>query len=208
MRRTILIATVGLVMVCTSVADAVSPAGAFFRSLVVPGWGQYALGKTNRALVFSGTEAALWLGVGWMNHLESAYQDDYRGYATAMAGANVVGKSRSYFDDLAFYDSRTLHNQVARVDDQPDPFLYSVEDDWQWPSTDDRLRFRSRYNDAKTMNRNIDYTILIVTLNHLASAIDAAKTGSRLRNAASESSHVGFHPTHDGGVRMVLSCRL
>lgn len=208
MRRTILIVTIGLVMTLTSVADAVSPAGAFFRSLIVPGWGQYALGKTDRALLFGGTEAALWLGVGWMSHLESTYTDDYRGYATAVAGANVAGKSRDYFDDLAFYDSRTLHNQVARVDDQPDPFLYSVEDDWQWPTAEDRLRFRSRYNDAKKMNRNIDYTVLVITLNHLASAIDAAKTGSRLRSAASESSRVGFLPTYDGGMRMVLSYRL
>jgi hypothetical protein len=143
-----------------------------------------------------------------MSHLENSYADDYRGYATAVAGANVIGKSRVYFDDLAFYDSRTLHNQVARVDDQPDPFLYSVDDDWQWPTTEDRLRFRSRYNDAKKMNRNIDYTVLVITLNHLASAIDAAKTGSRLRSATSESSHVGFLQTYDGGMRVVLSYRL
>ena len=103
MRRTILIVTIGLVMTLTSVADAVSPAGAFFRSLIVPGWGQYALGKTDRALLFGGTEAALWLGVGWMSHLESTYTDTIAD-TQPLCRCQRHRKSRDYFRRPPFYD--------------------------------------------------------------------------------------------------------
>ena len=41
---------------------------AFLQSLVVPGWGQYSLGKKNSALAFFGTEVLL---VGGMFTLRS-----------------------------------------------------------------------------------------------------------------------------------------
>ncbi len=194
-----------------SPARGVSPRRAFFMSLVVPGWGQYAAGHTRRAAVYGAIEASGWLSVGGMRRYESIYTDDYRALAASVAGANVDGQPRTYFDDLAFYETRTLHNQVARVDEQPEPDLYGVEDDWQWPTTADRQRFRDVYNDAKMMDRNVSYALLAVTLNHIASAIDAAKLASRARRGTSarngSGTQFGFAASHNGG-RLVCSVPL
>ena len=198
-------------MLAAPPAHAVSPRKAFFMSLAVPGWGQYATGHPRRAAVYGAIEASGWLGVGGMRRFESIYADDYRAFAASVAGANVDGQPRTYFDDLAFYETRTLHNQVARVDDQPEPELYGVEDDWQWPTTADRRRFRAVYNDAKRMDRNVSYALLVITLNHIASAIDAAKVASRSRTGVDEQSgngaRFGFEPAPDGG-RLVCSMPL
>jgi hypothetical protein len=208
------IAIVCIVAGFSTSAQAVSPRGAFLRSLVLPGWGQHALGADSRAAVFLSVEGATWAGIAGLAFMRDIYTDDYRSLAVSVAGANVVGKPRTYFDDLAFYDTRLLHNQAANVLEQPDPELYGVEDDWQWPDADARQRFRSRYNDAKQMRRNIDYALLVVTLNHLASAIDAGKLAGRIAKA--EPSGVdrhrnpvslGFVAIPDGGVKAVWGLR-
>ena len=156
-----------------------SPRGAFLRSLLVPGWGQLAVGTPKRAAVFAIIEGALWMGTAGFYTMRGIYGDDYRACAASVAGANVEGKGSQYFNDLAFYDTRAQHNQTAAVYDESDPELYGVEDDWQWPSTSDRQRYRSRLNDWKTMKQRMAYAVGLIALNHLASAIDAGKTTAR-----------------------------
>ncbi len=197
-----------LLMATASVTHAVSPRGAFFRSLIVPGWGQYAIGATDRALVFGGIEAGLWVTAAGFSAMGSIYTSDYRAMAASVAGAAVEGKPRKYFDHLAFYETRTQYNQVAVIGG-PDTEYYRLADDWQWPTTADRLAYRSRYNDAKRMDQAIRYVMLGVTLNHFSSAIDAGRKAGNMRDADTDSRPaLGMNviPLPDGG-RMVFSLR-
>jgi len=172
----------------SSVEAGTSPRRAFFMSLLLPGWGQASLGTPRRAAVFASVEGVLLLsGIGFRS-MRGIYEDDYRAFAASVAGANVHrtsshGNDRTYFSDLAFYDTRTQHNQVALAFEQPEPKLYPIEDDWQWPTTEDRLRYRHQFNRAKTMDQCVSYVLFAVSLNHLASAIDAARQASKQRKA-------------------------
>ena len=183
-----------------------SAAGAFFRSLLVPGWGQYAQGTPGRAAVFGVIEGVLLLGASGHYAMHTIYRDDYRALAESVAGANIRDKDIQYFNDMAFYESRLRHNQLAYTQDHGEPELYGVADDWQWPSDAERLRYRSRLNDSKTMKQRFNYAIAIISLNHLASAIDAAKRASG--RAVEQTPDVGFVPSHDGGARAVLTWHL
>jgi hypothetical protein len=169
-----------------SAAGAATPAGAFFRSLVVPGWGQIAVGAPRRAVVFGSIEGALLAGAYGVGTMRGIYRDDYLALARSVAGADITGKGDDFFSDLAFYETRAHHNQAALVFDQPTPMLYGSEDDWQWPTTADRMNYRQQWNRSRSMNQRLDYLFFAVSLNHLASAVDAAKQASRLRESLSE----------------------
>ena len=162
-----------------SPSPAVTPAGAFFRSLVLPGWGQLAVGAPGRATVFAAVEGTLFAGAVGTGVMRGVYRDDYRALASAVAGADIAGKGDGFFSDLAFYDTRAHHNQAALVYDQPDPTFYGSQDDWQWPTTTDRMRYRGYWNDSRRMDQRLDYLFFAVSLNHFASAVDAAKQASR-----------------------------
>lgn len=168
-----------MTVACVAPAQAVSPRGAFFRSLLLPGWGQLAIDAPKRAAVFAAAEGALLAGAAGTAIMGNIYRDDYRALAAAVAGANLAGKGDGYFSDLAFYETRAHHNQAALIYDQPDPTLYAPEDDWQWPSTDDRMTYRRYWNRSRAMGQRLDYVLFAVSLNHLASAVDAAKQASR-----------------------------
>lgn len=192
-----------LVICSPSAVATPSPTKAFFMSLLVPGWGQMAVGTTSRAAVFASIEGTLALsGIGY-GAMQGIYEDDYRGFAASVAGANVARKGRQYFSDLAFYETRLQHNQVALAYDGPEAELYSVEDDWQWPTTEDRLRYRHQFNRAKTMEQRVSYVLFAVSLNHLASAIDAAKQAGKRRRGDSvrdAPSGLSVTPLPDGGM--------
>ena len=185
-----------------------SPAGAFFRSLLIPGWGQLAQGTHGRAVTFGVLEGVLWLGASGLYVMHDVYRDDYRSMAEGIAGADIRGKDDQFFNDLAFYDSRLLHNQAAYTQDGSEPELYDVGSDWQWPSAEDRWGglYRDRLNDSKTMKQRFGYAAAIIALNHLASAVDAAKRAAGRRSAAEP--EVGFAPSADRGFRAMLSWRL
>jgi hypothetical protein len=185
-----------------------TPRRAFFMSLLLPGWGQHALGEKGRSATFLGIEAISWLGFAGIQTMRGIYEDDYRAYAASVAGADLAGKDRTYFDDLSFYDTRVEHNQAALVSDQMDdggPVLYGATDDWQWPTHEDRQRYRGRYNSARRMDQRLDYILLAISLNHLASAVDAAKIAGR--HATERQVDIRFVPIYGGGGKMVVSFR-
>lgn len=203
MRGNVLRTLAVVLIIASSAPAAPSPTRVFFMSLLLPGWGQKAVGTPHRAAAFASVEGTLLLGWIGFATMRGVYQDDYRGFAASVAGANVEGKGKQYFSDLAFYDTRLQHNQVALAFDQPEPVLYPVQDDWQWPTTADRLRYRHQFNRAKTMDQRVNYVLFAVSLNHLASAIDAAKqAGKRRRGEQTQDapSSLRVAPLPDGGM--------
>ena len=202
-----------LVVMAASVASAgtPSPKGAFFRSLLVPGWGQVALGAGSRAAIYGGVELSAWVLVGGFTAMKHSYRDDYRGLARSIAGANTLNQPMSYYNDLAFYETRVEHNQWAIVNDD-EPQFYGAGDDWQWPSPDDRQRYRDRLNASKSMDQAVSYVLGCIAVNHLVSAVDAAKSASRIRadETAQARSSVRFAavPTPGGGAAVLLTCSL
>ena len=113
-----------LIAVWTATASAQTSAGAFWRSLILPGWGQhYANGGGGR---FIAAEAGLWLGYLGLNRLADVRADRFHTQAAEYAGARSRGKGRQFLDDLGFYDSRLQHNQFALREDGPSAEAYTT----------------------------------------------------------------------------------
>ena len=183
--RPSLLALAALLLAAPAGAD--SGAGGFWRSLLIPGWGQHAAGDGHAARRFLSTEAALWLGYFGLRAVADIREDNFRTYAAVHAGAPTGGKTGEYFDDLGFYDSHNQHNLFAEVEDGPEAELYpgTPEFAWEWDAEASRLRYRELRNAATGMERNALYLTGLVVVNHLVSAVHAGRSeGPRAGEAA------------------------
>ena len=172
------IAILALLLLLPAGASAGKGQGAFWRSLLVPGWGQrYATGGGGR---FFAAELAFWGGYLGFERLREVRRDQYRAFAAAHADARPQGKDGEYFDDLGFYQSRLEHNQFARYEDGPEVAIYPLGRDffWEWDRQASRERYRQLRNSTAGAGRQALFMTGLVAVNHLFAAIHAARTAS------------------------------
>ena len=172
------IAILALLLLLPAGASAAKGQGAFWRSLLVPGWGQrYATGGGGR---FFAAELAFWGGYLGFERLREVRRDQYRAFAAAHADARPQGKDGEYFDDLGFYQSRLEHNQFARYEDGPEAAIYPLGRDffWEWDRQASRERYRQLRNSTAGAGRQALFMTGLVAVNHLFAAIHAARTAS------------------------------
>ena len=172
------IAILALLLLLPTAASAGKAQGAFWRSLLVPGWGQrYATGGGGR---FFAAELAFWGGYLGFERLREVRRDQYRAFAAAHADARPQGKDGEYFDDLGFYQSRLEHNQFARYEDGPEAAIYPLGRDffWEWDRQASRERYRQLRNSTAGAGRQALFMTGLVAVNHLFAAIHAARTAS------------------------------
>ncbi len=176
------LATLFLLLLLPEYADAGDARGAFWRSLLVPGWGQHYVAGTGGR--FLAAEIIFWGGYMGFERLGDIRRDQYRTYAAEHAAARPGGKGRAYFDDLGFYQSRLEHNQFARYEDGPAAELYPLGRDffWEWDQDASRERYRQLRNASSHAGRQALYMTGLVVVNHLVSAVHAA----RMAGGASE----------------------
>ena len=172
------IAILALLLLLPAGASAGKGQGAFWRSLLVPGWGQrYATGGGGR---FFAAELAFWGGYLGFERLREVRRDQYRAFAAAHADARPQGKDGEYFDELGFYQSRLEHNQFARYEDGPGAAIYPLGRDffWEWDRQASRERYRQLRNSTAGAGRQALFMTGLVAVNHLFAAIHAARTAS------------------------------
>lgn len=146
----------------------------FFKSLVLPGWGERSLGYTGRANKFAAAEATIWLGYGLLQVLSDRTHDEMIDVAVNSATVNPAGKSGSYYDDVGNYmDLAAYNDQMLR---DRNPYLtYPVNQgyEWFWPSETERKTFKDIKFKRNLYSHFTLYALGAVTINHVVSAFDA-----------------------------------
>ena len=153
---------------------------AFFLSLLIPGAGQYYVGEKGWAKTFLLSEGLLWLGYAGFREYGSWRENDYRVFASVHAGVDPEGKDSEFFDDVGFYDSVFERNRVTRWEEGPEALLYAEgsQPSWTWDSEASRLTFRSLRSSTLTARERSLYVVGGIILNHVMSAIQAARSAS------------------------------
>ena len=176
----------------------VSAGKAFALSLLLPGLGHhYVHGGdwSGWATAFALVDAGLWtslVGSEWRrDHLEQ----NYTTLAAASAGADIEGKDRDFFLNLASYRSSDeylatqLRNRSwTNLDAIADP-----ANQWLWESEEDYLRFRTLREDAESLQRRRSFIITTLVANRLISGV-AALRGARRANRAPASLSLSVPP--------------
>lgn len=183
----------------TESRSAPSPARAFFYSLLVPGLGQVYTGAGTMTRVFIASEAALWSLYFTFRTVGNWKEADYKRFAVLHAGVDPSGKNHGYYVNLEHYDSMEAYNQ-AKLRQRNLNAVYPENQgyEWEWDSRESRLRYENlRVSSDRAFNRALLVTGAVV-LNHLASAIDAARAARKGR-IAEDPLYVGVAPLAGGG---------
>lgn len=146
-------------------------------SLLIPGMGELytgAFGSSGK--YFLAAEGVLWLTWGAFDVYGNSIRDDSRAFAQAHAGANVTGKNDQYFVDLGNFVNTAEYNDKKLRDREVD-LLYDPAAGyaWQWDSEASRATFRDRRVASDNMYNNRKFAVAAVLINHVASAINAAR---------------------------------
>ena len=156
---------------------------AFLKSFVIPGWGQYSLGRKNAALTFFGAELMLIGGMFTLNAYGRSTRADYQALAAAYAG--VQGShSHDYYVDVGNWMTVDQFNERRLQERNFDALYTSPSDQWSWDSDAHRAQMEmNRIRSDRAFN-NVLYLVGGLVLNHVASAIHAGRLAAIEREHA------------------------
>jgi hypothetical protein len=154
-----------------------SVALAALYSLALPGMGELYAGSFSSGRYFLAAEGALWLTYAIFQVRADALRDDARSFAVARAGVSLAGKNDQYFVDIGNFLSIDDYNEKKLrdrdVDKLYDPALgYS----WRWDADASRASYRDQRVSSDDMYNNRKFVVAVVVINHVASAINAARS--------------------------------
>lgn len=173
-----------------------SPTLAAIASFAIPGLGELYAGRYDIGKYSTIAEISLWAIYTGVELYSNQVRNDAISYAQVYAGADVSGKSSQFFVDMGNFLNTNDYN-VKKIHDGYYGLIYSGPSyQWQWASDADRARFKNLRIKADTYLNYGRYTLAAIFLNHLVSAIDAARLVANL-NASAETS-LGNSPNTEG----------
>ncbi|NUN69820.1 MAG: hypothetical protein HUU02_08935 [Bacteroidetes bacterium] len=165
------------------VAERRSAATAVFYSLLLPGMGEYYAGGFDEGQYSLIAEGGLWLTWFSFRQYGSWLRDDARNFAAAHAGVSLSGKNDRYFVDLGNFNDIYEYND-KQLQDRELERVYDANSSlyWRWDSDQNRQEYRAlRVSSEKVLN-NAQFVIAGIVVNHIISAINAARL-VRIANA-------------------------
>lgn len=188
-----------------------SPALAGLMSAVLPGSAQLAMGS-RRGWIYLGVETAAWFGVWALREAGNQAEDDYRAFADEHwvwseydlgpcpdKYAGEPGYETAYADEGL--GPRDFDEERARLVDLYD----NARADWYdvlgdrvyacgWDRLGNRSRFASMRDDANGLFGAAQGLVAVAFLNHVVSAVDAAKMASNRRKPADQALDLTVRP--------------
>ncbi len=164
-----------------------APGLAAVYSLLLPGMGELYAGDFSSGKYFLAAEGILWLTYAAFEVAGNDLRNDARTYAGAQAGlAAPVKDDQLYvdvgnFNSLADYNDKRLRDrELSRVYDPARGYA------WQWDSEASRLAFRDQRVRSENMYNNRKFIAAGILINHVASAINAARAAIAHNSALDE----------------------
>jgi hypothetical protein len=161
--------------------------GYFWRSLLIPGWGEYKLGLKKEAAMFFITDIILAGAAAGLNYYSGVRTDEYKEYATLYAGVNPDGKSEGYWVHISNYDNTLEYNEQKNIRRYFNERYEDEEDQWNWESE----KRRKHYDGIRISAENADtwfyYSLGGIALNHFLSALNASGKASAVKGTVIQS---------------------
>ncbi|MER3524009.1 MAG: hypothetical protein C4326_08060 [Ignavibacteria bacterium] len=165
-----------------------SPALAALLSLAVPGLGEHYAGDFGAGKYLVAAEGALWITYAVFDVYGTSLRDDAHTFAAIHAGFDPAGKGDQFFVDVGNFINTQEFNE-KRLQDRLPERLYDPNAGyrWQWDSDAARAEFKSKRISAETVLNNRKFVVAAVVVNHIVSAINAARLAISHNHALSES---------------------
>jgi len=144
------------------------------KSIILPGWGQYALEKYSRGNIFFTTET-FGIALTLFSFIKSKnVENTFIAIAAEHAAVNESGKNHQYWVDIGNYDSSEEFNDEHLRWREYDS-LYPNDELWKWAWDDEE--YRKKFEALRIKSDKFDlvgkFIIGGIVINHIISAIDA-----------------------------------
>ena len=144
------------------------------KSLIFPGWGEYALGYQQRSRIMALTESVIFISILGSYSNSNKFESNYQAYAAQHAGVSPIGKNRQYWIDIGNYSSIDQFNEEhLRWRDFNAVYEQDKNWNWAWNDNGNRIFFENMRIKADTWKLRASFLIGGMVLNHIISAIDA-----------------------------------
>jgi hypothetical protein len=145
-------------------------------SLVIPGMGELYAGDFSSGKYFLMSEGVLWLTYAAFEIYGNSVRDDARLYAVSYAGVSPAGKNDQFYVDVGNFLNIADYND-KKLRDRTPSLLYdpAAGYGWQWSSDAQRQTFRDLRVHSENMFNNKKFVGAAILINHVASAINAAR---------------------------------
>ncbi len=168
--------------------------GAFFRSLVLPGWGHYYTGSDHagRGRIHTGADLALiGAGIGVTVH-SNRIEQNFITFTKLRAGVDLADRGRAFrlavgdFQSLDAYNDYQLRtrNWHRLIEDTP-------ENRWEWAAEEDRRNYREMRSRSDRYRNQVPAIAAIMVLNRVISAVSAT---NRARKGSVNRTEVALYP--------------
>lgn len=155
----------------------VSRGDGFRRSLLLPGWGQMSAGNDTKGYIFLGVEVALIGGLIGSYFYSKWTEEEYQSFARQYGGVTGKHPHQFYVDAGNWTDNRSYNDK--RLQERDFEALYThPNDSWFWESDSRRREFKSMRIASDLAGQLIVFMAGGIVINHIASAIDAARNPS------------------------------
>ncbi|NQU68516.1 MAG: hypothetical protein HQ510_11280 [Candidatus Marinimicrobia bacterium] len=143
------------------------------KSAILPGWGEYSLGQTQRAKGFFLRESLIWLTYLGGNQVHSWYKDDYFAYANQHAGVSLSDKSYQYSVDIGNYDDfYTFNSAKDRRREVQLKYPEGEGYEWDWDSDGNRKKYDDMRITSATAEKVVSFAVGAMVVHRLVSLFD------------------------------------
>ena len=158
-------------------------------SLLLPGMGELYAGNFSAGKYFLIGEGVLWLTYTTFEVYGNSLRDDSRAFAASRGGVNPSNNNGQFYIDIGNYSNVAAYNEAQLRDRNPDR-LYdpAAGYSWQWDSEAARLSYRDQRIESENMYNNRRFVVGAILINHLASAIHAARAAVLYNKSLNEQS--------------------
>lgn len=185
---------------------------AFFRSLLLPGAGEYYLGKHSLAKAFFFTEITLWVSYFAFREYGKWQRDDALAFAATHSGAKIDGKPSQFFIDIGNYNDVYQYNDAKQRMFQFEKVYMDEDYYWSWDLDANRRKFdKIRISGDQALNRSV-FVLGGIFANHLFSAIHSVWQTHRINKKLEQApgAEIGLDFSNDfanPGFSIILSTR-
>ena len=142
------------------------------KSALIPGMGESSLSKTTQSKFFNLVELTLWSTFLGFQNFSNHKRLQYKSYAAKYAGISTENKNLKYWVDIGNYLSLNDHNEEhlrwRQIND-----IYNEEFNWSWKSRRHMEKFEKMRINSDKLAKYGQYTLGLITLNHIVSSINA-----------------------------------
>lgn len=159
-----------------------SPQGAFFRSLLIPGWGHRYVDKTDwgRGQRQFAIDAILLVSYFGLRDYSGRLHDNAFAFAQKETGINLKERNRDFELAVTNFNSLAEYNDFQlRTRNWDRLFPVTAQNQWQWQSQDQRQRFVGLKDRADRIDQQLPLLLAFVAGNHIISAISSFRAANR-----------------------------